>query len=254
MRKVIIIGCPGSGKSTFARALHGRTGLPLYHLDMLYWNADRTVVPGEVFRERLQDVLQQDEWIIDGNYSSTMELRMAACDTVFFLDYPLEVCLQGIEARKGQPREDMPWIEAIDGEPDEEFLEFIRRFERDNRPKIVRLLETCEDKDVIVFHSREEAQAFLEPVEAAIQRVRRMEKLLDEIAEAVRETPGVVRCDSAWQQKIQELTDYYDGGLWMQDYCRDERGQFPQDLKRGILSQDAVYDLLTEIRGLCSEE
>ena len=119
MKKVIVIGCPGSGKSTVSRALHNKTGIPLYHLDMMYWNADKTTVEKSVFLERLYAVLEKDEWIIDGNYGSTMELRMAACDTVIFLDYPLDVCLGGIKERRGKPRSDMPWIET---EEDSEFI------------------------------------------------------------------------------------------------------------------------------------
>ena len=84
MKKIIVIGCPGSGKSTFSRALHQKIGLPLHHLDMMYWNADKTTVEKSLFRERLSAVLNTDEWIIDGNYGSTMELRMVACDTVIF--------------------------------------------------------------------------------------------------------------------------------------------------------------------------
>ena len=112
MKKVIVIGCPGSGKSTVSKALHNKTGIPLYHLDMMYWNADKTTVEKSVFLERLSAVLEKDAWIIDGNYGSTMELRMAACDTVIFLDYPLDVCLNGIKERFGKPRSDMPWIET----------------------------------------------------------------------------------------------------------------------------------------------
>ena len=85
MKKIIVIGCPGSGKSTFSRELHKNTGIPLFHLDMMYWNSDKTIVEKAVFLERLSDVLRQNEWIIDGNYASTMELRLKECDTVIFL-------------------------------------------------------------------------------------------------------------------------------------------------------------------------
>ena len=112
----MVIGCPGSGKSTFSRTLHKLTGIPLCHLDLLYWNSDRTTVDKAVFRERLSNTIQMDEWIIDGNYGSTIELRLQACDTVIFLDYPLNVCLDGIKERRGKARTDMPWIENEDEE------------------------------------------------------------------------------------------------------------------------------------------
>ena len=158
MKKVIVIGCPGSGKSTVSRALHNKTGIPLYHLDMMYWNADKTTVEKSVFLERLSDVLEKDEWIIDGNYSSTMELRMAACDTVIFLDYPLDVCLGGIKERRGKPRSDMPWIET---EEDAEFIEFIKNYNEQQKPKVLELLKKYSDKNIIILESREQADAFL---------------------------------------------------------------------------------------------
>ena len=108
MNKAIVIGCPGSGKSTFSKALHELTDIPLYHLDLLKWNSDKTTVSKEVFLERLQNVLILDKWIVDGNYGSTIELRMKECDTVFFLDYPVAVCIDGIKKRQGKPRSDMP--------------------------------------------------------------------------------------------------------------------------------------------------
>ena len=103
-----MIGCPGSGKSTFSRELQEITGLPLHHLDLLYWNSDRTIVAKEVFLERLRAVLKEPCWIIDGNYASSMELRLQRADTVFFLDYPTELCLTGVEDRRGKPRPDLP--------------------------------------------------------------------------------------------------------------------------------------------------
>lgn len=158
--KIIVIGCPGSGKSTFSCALGERTGLPVVHLDLLNWNADKTTVPKEVFRERLQEVLQKDRWIIDGNYGSTIELRLQHCDTVFFLDLPTEVCVEGVRSRMGKPRGDMPWVET---EPDEEFMQFIiRDFPTEKRREILALRETYAEKEWITFHSRAEAEAYLQ--------------------------------------------------------------------------------------------
>lgn len=160
MKKILIIGCPGSGKSTFARALHEKTGLPLFYLDMMYWNADRTKVARPLFLERLQHALQQEEWIIDGNYKSTMEMRMQACDTIFFLDYSTEVCLAGIASRQGKPRADMPWIEK-EGEIEEDFMDMIHNYRTDARPNVLRLLEKYKAKNIVVFRTREEAAAYL---------------------------------------------------------------------------------------------
>mgnify|MGYP003456422999 FL=1 len=158
MKKIIVIGCPGSGKSFFSRALHSKTGVPLHHLDMMYWNADKTIVEKCIFRARLSAVLETDEWIIDGNYGSTMEQRLAVCDTVFFLDYPLEICLDGIKSRVGKPRGDMPWVET---EIDEEFVGFVKSYNSESRPKVLALLDKYRDKDIVTFTSREQADEFL---------------------------------------------------------------------------------------------
>ncbi len=159
MQKIIVIGCPGSGKSYFSKELHKATALPLFHLDMMFWNADKTTVDKETFLKRLYGVLDKPQWIIDGNYGSTMEMRLRVCDTVFFLDYPLEVCLKGIEERQGKPRSDIPWIET---ETDEEFLEFIQNYNTESRPKVISLLEKYPHKTIHVFKTRNEATAYLE--------------------------------------------------------------------------------------------
>lgn len=162
MKKIIVIGCPGSGKSTFSKALHEITKIPLIHLDMLYWDADKTTCEKTVFLEKLSKTLQGDEWIIDGNFASTMELRMSACDTVFFLDYATSVCLDGIRERKGKPRSDIPWTETQD---DQEFIEFIKNYELQNRPAVLKLLDKYRSKDIHVFSSREQAEEFLHRIQ-----------------------------------------------------------------------------------------
>lgn len=158
MKKVIIIGCPGSGKSTFARKLSQKTGLPLFYLDMIYHKPDKTTVTKEEFDAKLSSILQKDAWIIDGNYMRTIPIRVRACDTVIWLDYKAEVCLQGIHERRGKPREDMPWVES---EPDEEFLRFVENFTSESKPLIQDVLEQYKDKNIIVFHTREESEHFL---------------------------------------------------------------------------------------------
>ena len=161
MKRIMIIGCPGSGKSTFARAIAAKTGLPLYYLDMMYWNPDRTTKPKDEFRAALRETVALPEWIIDGNYGSTLEIRMEACDTVIFLDYPVEVCIAGVEERRGKTRPDMPWVET---EPDLEFIEFIKKYNEESRPKVIELLEKYKEKNIIIFKSRAEADEFLRRV------------------------------------------------------------------------------------------
>ena len=158
-QKVIVIGSPGAGKSTFARKLRDLTGLPLFYLDMLWHKPDRTNVSREEFDEKLHEILRQEQWIIDGNYQRTLEIRLKACDTVFFLDFPLDVCLAGAQARIGKAREEMPWIET---EFDEEFRQDILAFPKVKLPQIYEMLERYpEHKEIVIFKSREEVDAFI---------------------------------------------------------------------------------------------
>lgn len=161
MNKVIVIGCPGSGKSVFSRRLNELTGLPLFHLDLLRWRKDRTFRSRDELIEKIEEIGKSEKWIMDGNYGSTMELRMSLCDTVIFLDYPTDVCLEGINERRGKVRPDMPWVEPVD-EIDEEFVDFVRNYNEVNRPVVLERISKFSDKNLIVFKSRNESEEFLD--------------------------------------------------------------------------------------------
>lgn len=157
-KRVLVIGSPGSGKSTLTRALHAQTGLPVVHLDLLYWRADKTTLTREEFLPLLQEELARDRWIIDGNFSFTMELRLQRADLVIFFDLPVDKCLDGIRKRRNQPRPDMPWIET---EEDAEFTAFVREFPTARKPRILELLAKYPHVPVVTLRSHEEANAFL---------------------------------------------------------------------------------------------
>jgi len=168
VKKVIVIGCPGSGKTTFSEKLRRITGLTLYHLDAIWHKPDKTHIPREEFDQRICEIFASDRWIIDGNYNRTIEMRLRECDTVFLFDLPAEVCLQGATERLGKGRYDLPWIET---EPDPEFEGFIKDFAEQSLPKIYDLIEAYkEEKQVVIFHSRAEADAYLEALKGGVKR------------------------------------------------------------------------------------
>ena len=159
MKKVIVIGCPGSGKTTFAEKLSKSTGLPLYYLDSIWHKADRTHISRDEFDDRLGEILALDEWIIDGNYSRTLERRLIACDTVFLFDLPTEVCLAGAIERLGKGRYDMPWIAT---ELDPKFEKEILEFRQNQFPDIYNLIEKHgQNKQIVIFKSRKDADTFI---------------------------------------------------------------------------------------------
>lgn len=169
MRRIAIIGSGGAGKTTLARALSERTGLPVVHLDRLYWNAGWVATPQDVWLREQQKLLAQEAWIIDGNYGSTMAVRLSAADTVVFLDTPRLRCLWRVVKRRWQyhrrSRPDMNrgCEERLTGE----FLRWIWDYPKRQRPKILQKLSGLENKQVVRLRTRRDVNTFLETLATA---------------------------------------------------------------------------------------
>ena len=115
----------------------------------------------EEFDRRLQEILELDEWIIDGNYLRSMKTRLDRCEEIFFFDLPTEICIEGIRSRAGKQREDMPWIENEVDEDFIRFLDYVKSFREEKLPLVYELVASS-DKKLTVFHSRKEADDYLE--------------------------------------------------------------------------------------------
>ena len=162
MKRVLVIGGNGSGKSTFSKALSEKTELPLVHLDKIFWRGNWEYISREEFDALLDCELLKESWIIDGNYERTLEKRLQYCDTVFYFDFSTVQCLFGVTERVlknyVKTREDMGG--NCPEKFDFEFYKAILRFNRYNRPKTKALLEKYKPK-VIVFKNRKEAKKYL---------------------------------------------------------------------------------------------
>ncbi|MBO5120547.1 MAG: adenylate kinase [Bacilli bacterium] len=160
MNKIIVIGCPGSGKSYFSKKLKDILNYPIYHLDLIWNKPDKTTISREEFDSILNKIFLEDTWIMDGNYQRTLEMRINACDTIILLDFDLEVSLEGATSRVGQQRDDMPWKEES---LSEEFKNKILSFREEKLPEIYKLLDKYKDeKEIIIFKNREESNNYLD--------------------------------------------------------------------------------------------
>ena len=167
MQRVLIIGCSGAGKSTFAPRLAARTGLPLIHLDKEFWLPDWTPMRRPAWRAKVADLVAGKAWIMEGNYGNSLDLRLPRADTVIWFDYPRHVCIRRILKRVlttyGEVRADM--APGCTERFDLDFLRWVWRFDRDEQPPIAAALAAHGARlSPVIFRGDWEARAFLDTV------------------------------------------------------------------------------------------
>ncbi len=177
MRRVLIVGSAGAGKSTLALRLGAITGLPVIHLDAHYWNAGWRATQQDEWKQRVAELLRADSWIIDGNYGGTLPERVEAADTVILLDLSRVRCLYRVFVRsihhRGRARPDLN-PECREQLPDLEFIRWIWRYPRESLPRVREILRTQgAGRAIVTLRSPSEIERYLESVRLAQQFTRR---------------------------------------------------------------------------------
>ncbi len=170
MKRVLVIGCGGSGKTVISRAIASRLGLPLIHLDAEHYDPQWHPLERELFAARQRQLVSGTQWVIEGNYAATLAIRLHAADTLVILDLPARTCVLGIVQRRLKYRGG----QHADGVFDRvtwEFLRYVVNYRRRMRPRIEDLVaEHGSHLHPVVLVSRRRANRWLRTLGVSVAR------------------------------------------------------------------------------------
>ena len=163
MRKICIIGSGGAGKSTLAKILHNELNIPMFHLDALYWQPNWVEMDKVKWVQLQTELCNQSEWIIDGNYGGTIDIRLKASDVIIFLDLPVYLCLWRAFKRqikyRGKTRPDMG--RGCTERFSFSFVWWILRYARTRKPQIMNKLSELNEKPIYILQSKKDIDKFI---------------------------------------------------------------------------------------------
>ena len=167
MKRIMVIGSGGAGKSELSRRLGEILGIEVIHLDRVYWRPNWTEPPKHDWKETVETLVKRESWIMDGNFGGTIEIRAAAADTIILLDLPRILCVwRAVKRRLKYPNRTRPDMgEGCPEKMDLEFLQWIWNFPRDSRPRLMEILRRYDKtKSILVLKSRRDVEAFVRDI------------------------------------------------------------------------------------------
>lgn len=165
MRRVVIIGPYGAGKTWLAHELGVALQIPVHHLDALRWQSDWTLLPRPEWLSLLERLVAGDAWVMDGNFEGTLDVRLQRCETIILLDAPLSLSLVRTVRRRlsRAKRHDLP--PELRERLNLNLLRLFVRYRRDVRPKLLELVNGhAAGRQVVVLRRRADARALLDTV------------------------------------------------------------------------------------------